>query len=280
MVGGAGAGRHRERHLGRGSEEDAVAVGREALDVGERADQPFTIAVAHHLLAASLRRSSGLDEAVEHADAAVVGFRGLGARWELAGALADRGTVHRLAGRIEEALVDLREAFGLCRELNERALVTPTAAELARTLGLAGDLTAARAVLDDPFSRVAEQESAAGTSLLLAEAAIALAEHGPRGRSGQVHRRPGTHVVGPDRPERASRRRLVDGIAVRRRGGRRARCSRECARYLERNGWRQASESPSSSAPAEPPNGVVETLRAGGAVSPDRFGLSLPRPIR
>jgi len=113
---------------------------------------------------------------VEHANAAVVGFRGLGARWELAGALADRGTIHRLAGRLEEALVDLREAFGLCRELNERALVGPTAAELARTLGLAGDLTAARAVLDDPLSRVAEQEPAAGTSLLLAEATIALAE--------------------------------------------------------------------------------------------------------
>ena len=44
----------------RGSEADAIAVGREALEVAERADQPFTIAVAHQLVAASLRRSMRL----------------------------------------------------------------------------------------------------------------------------------------------------------------------------------------------------------------------------
>ena len=229
---------------GRGNEEDANAVGREALDVGERADQPFTIAVAHHLLAASLRRSSGLDEAVEHADAAVVGFRGLGARWELAAALADRGAIHRLAGRNEEALVDLREAFGLCRELNERALVTPTAAELARTLGLAGDLTAARTVLDDPFSRMAEQEPAAGTSLLLAEAAIALAEHDREvalAKSIAALERTSSGPIVPN--ERAAvvwwTGSLFGAEAV---GGQEA---LEGARdTLERNGWQQALREP------------------------------------
>jgi class 3 adenylate cyclase/tetratricopeptide (TPR) repeat protein len=160
----------------RGSEADAIAVGREALEVSERADQPFTIAVAHQLMAASLRRSMQLDEAARHADAAVLGFRGLGARWELASALADRGAIDRLAGRLDDAVADLGEASVLCRELKERALVTPTAAELARTLVLAGDLVAARTVLDDPFSRIAEHERGPGTSLLLAEATIALAE--------------------------------------------------------------------------------------------------------
>jgi MalT-like TPR region len=229
---------------GWGSEEDAVAVGREALDVGERADQPFTIAVAHHLLAASLRRGWGLDEAVEHADAAVVGFRGLGARWELAGALADRGAVHRLSGGIDEALVDLREAFGLCRELNERALVTPTAAELARTLGLAGDLTAARAVLDDPFSRGAEQEPAAGTSLLLAEAAIALAEHDREvalAKSVAALERTSSDPIVPN--ERAAvvwwTGSLFGAEAV---GGQEALGS--ARETLERNGWRQALGEP------------------------------------
>lgn len=229
---------------GRGSEEDAVVVGREALEVGERADQPFTIAVAHHLLAASLRRRSGLDEAAEHADAAVVGFRELGARWELAGALADRGAVHRLAGRIDEALVDLREAFGLSRELNERALVTPTAAELARTLGLAGDLTAARAVLDDPFSRVAEQEPAAGTSLLLAEAAIALAEHDREvalAKSIAALERTSSDPIVPN--ERAAvvwwTGSLFGAEAV---GGQEA--LGNARETLERNGWRQALGEP------------------------------------
>jgi hypothetical protein len=117
-----------------------------------------------------------LDEAAGHADTAVVAFRGLGARWELASALADRGAIDRLAGRLDDAVTDLEEASVLCRELKDRALVPPTAAELARTLGMAGDLAAARAVLDDPFSRIAELEPGAGTSLLLAEAAIAFAE--------------------------------------------------------------------------------------------------------
>jgi len=160
----------------RGSEAGALVVGREALEVAERGDQPFTIAVAHQLVAASLRRSMQLDEAAGHADTAVVAFRGLGARWELASALADRGAIDRLAGRLDDAVTDLEEASVLCRELKDRALVTPTAAELARTLGMAGDLAAARAVLDDPFSRIAELEPGAGTSLLLAEAAVAFAE--------------------------------------------------------------------------------------------------------
>ncbi|TMK18637.1 MAG: tetratricopeptide repeat protein, partial [Actinobacteria bacterium] len=160
----------------RGSEDDAITVGREALLVGERAEQPFTIAVAHQLVASSLRRSMRLDEAAGHIDTAVVGFRGLGARWELASALADRGAIDRLAGRLDDAVTDLEEASVLCRELKDRALVTPTAAELARTLGMAGDLAAAREVLADPFSRIAEMEPGAGTSLLMAEAAIAFAE--------------------------------------------------------------------------------------------------------
>ncbi len=160
----------------RGSEDDAITVGREALLVGERAEQPFTIAVAHQLMAASLGRAGRLDEASEHADTSVEAFRELGARWELASALGDRGVIGRLAGRLDDAVVDLREALGSCRELKDRALVTPIAAELARTLGRTGDVAAARAVLDDPFSRIAEGEPGAGTSLLLAEAALALTE--------------------------------------------------------------------------------------------------------
>jgi len=127
-------------------------------------------------MAASLGRAGRLDEASEHADTSVEGFRELGARWELASALGDRGVIGRLAGRLDDAVVDLREALGSCRELKDRALVTPIAAELARTLGRTGDVAAARAVLDDPFSRIAEGEPGAGTSLLLAEAALALTE--------------------------------------------------------------------------------------------------------
>ena len=114
----------------RGDEEEALAVGLEALAVGEEANQAFTAAVAHETVAASLRRLLRLDEALEHAEPAIRTFRELGARWELASALGDRGAIHRMAGRFEDAEADLREAFVLCRDLQERALVTWTAAEL------------------------------------------------------------------------------------------------------------------------------------------------------
>jgi hypothetical protein len=44
----------------------------------------------------------------------------------------------------------------LRRDLNERALITWTASELARTLAMQGDVGGARSVLADPFARNAE----------------------------------------------------------------------------------------------------------------------------
>jgi ATP/maltotriose-dependent transcriptional regulator MalT len=117
-----------------------------------------------------------LDEAREHSDAAIRTFRELGARWELAGAIGDRGTIHRLQGGLEAAEEDLREAFRLCRELGERALVTWTASELARLLVVRGDLAGARQVLEDPAARLSAAEPGSGADLLFAEATLALAE--------------------------------------------------------------------------------------------------------
>ena len=86
-----------------GDEEEALAVGLEALAVGQEGGQAFTSAVAHETVAASLRRLMRLEDAQEHADVAVEILRELGARWELAGALSDRGVIHRLGGRMDEA---------------------------------------------------------------------------------------------------------------------------------------------------------------------------------
>jgi class 3 adenylate cyclase/tetratricopeptide (TPR) repeat protein len=157
----------------RGDEEEALAIEREALAIGVDAGQAFTEAIARQTVAASLRRLMRLDEALDHADTAVVSFRELGARWELASSLGDRGAILRLAGRLEEAERDLRESFVLCRDLKERALVTWTASELARTLAMLGDAAAARSILDDPLSRLAEGEPGSSTSLLLAESVLA-----------------------------------------------------------------------------------------------------------
>jgi class 3 adenylate cyclase/tetratricopeptide (TPR) repeat protein len=159
-----------------GREEDALAIALEALSIGEASGQAFTTAVAHQTVAASQRRMMRLDEAFAHADAAVRTLRELGARWELASALGDRGSTLRLMGLLDDAERDLREAFVLCRDLSERALVTWTAAELARTLGARGDTAGARGVLDDPLARLAEGEPGSATALVLAEAATALVE--------------------------------------------------------------------------------------------------------
>jgi hypothetical protein len=151
-------------------------LGVEALAIAERAGQPFSAGIAHQLLAASCRRSLRLEQGASHADAAIRIFRELGARWELASSLGDRGATHRIARRLDAAELDLREAFVLCRDLKERSLITWTASELARTLAAQGDVGGARGVLADPLARIAEGEPGGATALALAEAVTALAE--------------------------------------------------------------------------------------------------------
>ena len=65
-------------------------------------------------------------------------FRELGARWELASALGDRGNVARIDGRLDDAASDLREALANCRELGEQNLITWTAGTLGQVELLRG----------------------------------------------------------------------------------------------------------------------------------------------
>jgi class 3 adenylate cyclase/tetratricopeptide (TPR) repeat protein len=227
-----------------GPEERARAIGQEALAIAERAGQPFSAGVAHQLLAASCRRSMRSTEALAHADAAVRIFRELGARWELASSLGDRGAIHRVAGRLDAAELDLREAFVLCRDLKERSLVTWTASELARTLAAQGDASGARGVLADPLARIAEGEPGGATALALAEAATALAEGdrpGARTRSLEALAAESAAPVVPNThaavvwwtgslfgPEAAGGQRAVD----------------DAKETLQRNGWSQALREP------------------------------------
>jgi tetratricopeptide (TPR) repeat protein len=232
-----------------GRESDALELGREALAVGEAANQPFSIAIAHQVVGTSLRRLLELDDALEHADASVVGLRELGARWELASALADRGTIHRLRGSLDDAAADLREALVLCRELNDRALVSPTAAELGRTLAAAGDVAGARSVLEDPLSRSAEDLPWAAAALLRAEAATSLAE-GDRqaalGTSLEALRRSSVEPVAPN-PHAAARWWVGSLFGSSEAGGEDV--VSEAQGTLERNGWRQALREPDEASP-------------------------------
>lgn len=163
-----------------GREGECLKLGEDALALGNEIGDPFTVAVAHQYIGNSLRRMARLDEALPHFNDSVKGFREMDARWEIASALGDRGTVHRLSGRFEHAETDLREALTLCRELNERVLITWTASELVRILLARGALEEARKILADPSARqAADADPQAQGSILLAEALLALAEGDP-----------------------------------------------------------------------------------------------------
>jgi tetratricopeptide (TPR) repeat protein len=158
-----------------GDEVDALALAEEGLEIGRGSDQEFAIATAEEKVALALRHMLRLDEALEHSEAAIRTYRDLGARWELAGAIGDRGVTYRLSGRLEDAEAELREAFGLCRGLKERGLVTWTAAELMKIQVLRGDLSAAIITMEDPASRLAELEPDSFTALLVSQTVLALA---------------------------------------------------------------------------------------------------------
>jgi class 3 adenylate cyclase/tetratricopeptide (TPR) repeat protein len=228
----------------RGDEQEALALAMEALRLGRDSGQSFTSAVAAENVAASQRRMMLLDDALAHADEAVTALRELGARWELAAALGDRGSIHRVAGRLEEAERDLREAFVLCRDLSERALVTWTAAELARTLAARADTAAARGALDDPVARIAEGEPGSASALLVAESVIGLVE-----RDLPTARAKAEAAVGVERGPRGTPNTLAATIwwagslfGPASAGGE-AEVERARER-LERNGWRQALVEP------------------------------------
>jgi tetratricopeptide (TPR) repeat protein len=155
-------------------EEASLALAAQGLAIAETTRDRFSIATARESVAGALRRLGRFDEALGHADAAVEGFRDLGARWELASTLVTRGIVHRLSGRVDDALRDLREAYRLCRELQDRSFVRWAAEWLARTLADAGDPSQARRVLAETAALDGEEGSdwraPADAEILLVEA--------------------------------------------------------------------------------------------------------------
>jgi len=156
-----------------GDEEECLALAREALAIGERTGDAFTVAVAKESLGNSLRRMWRLEEARPMLDDAARGFRELRARWELASSLTSRGVLRRLMGELPGAEADLREALRMIlRELKERSLVGWTASQLAVVLLARDEVEAAREVLDD----AAVQAGAEPLDVLAARSLLALAE--------------------------------------------------------------------------------------------------------
>ena len=76
-------------------------------------------------------------------DRGIAIFEELGARWELADALAERGISKRELGRLDEAETDLRLAIRISEELGERQLAGWTWRALAQVAERRGDQAAA-----------------------------------------------------------------------------------------------------------------------------------------
>ncbi len=159
-----------------GDQEESLALSSESLAIAESSGDRFSVGVARESVGNDLRRLGRPDEALPHLDAAVDAFRQMGARWELASALTSRGILHRVAGRIDQAVKDLREAYRLCRELKERGIVTWTASQYAMALVRAGELQAAREVLEETSAVVDTQGPSSVDWLMEAEVEILLAE--------------------------------------------------------------------------------------------------------
>ena len=159
-----------------GDEERALSLASEGLAIAEASGDRFSVGVARQGVGDALRRLWRLDEAKPHLDGAVDAMRELGARWELASMLTSRGILHRLSGRPEDAVKDLREAFRLCRDLKERSIVMWTANALAEASVDAGDLNTAREVLGEAAAIATSEGPASFDRLTDAEVLILLAE--------------------------------------------------------------------------------------------------------
>jgi len=157
-----------------GDQAECLALGQQALAIGREKKDPFTVAVAQENVGNSLRRMWRLDEALEATDEAVRIFRDLDARWELASALGDRGSIHRLSGRLPQAEADYREALDLCRKLGERSLVAWTASRVVAVLLARGDREGALRILEEPEAHVKSGALETRISLLWAELVLAL----------------------------------------------------------------------------------------------------------
>ncbi len=170
-----------------GDEAESLSLASQGLAIAEGTRDRFSIATARDQVAAALRRTGRLDEGLGHADAAIESLRELGAKWELASGLTSRGVLHGLAGRPDDALRDLREAYRICRELKTQSMLTWTAGALAKVFAQTGDVARARQVLEETDA-IATIDGRPMTRdwLLEAEAEILLAEGDREGALGKA----------------------------------------------------------------------------------------------
>jgi tetratricopeptide (TPR) repeat protein len=202
----------------------------EALAIGRKNNDPFTIAVTEQALANAVAASGDVPGALPHIEASVAAFRELGAQWETASAMGDAGEILRMAGRPRDAEQILREAVGILKKLGDRQLIGFVAPELALALRAQGRRDEAHAVIDEAAAIVdLDHETAAQRAKALlaydagdlagARAAVArfidIQSQGvrPNGYARAVwfaNRLLGPEAAGGEQTVREARKRLMD----------------------------------------------------------------------
>ncbi|MFN2545156.1 MAG: AAA family ATPase [Actinomycetota bacterium] len=164
---------------GAADEPEVIRLGEEALAVARELDDPFTIAVAEERVGTSRRKMLELDTAFARIDDAVRILEDLGARWEYASVLGERGHIRKLQGRHDDAVRDLRSSLAVVRELNDRVLVAWVVKELFHALLEAGDREGARKLFAECETEL-EAEEPGSRSIPLQMAAVAALLDGDR----------------------------------------------------------------------------------------------------
>ena len=142
-------------HESLGDAEGAEGYIDEAETAADAMDDQFSVAVTTTQRGRLFEDAGRNEESVACFDRAIDIFADLGARWELADALAERGIANREMGNLDEAERDLGQAVRLSEELGERQLAGWTWRALARVAEGRGD----RAEAAERFRRAEEEEA-------------------------------------------------------------------------------------------------------------------------
>lgn len=243
-----------------GTEEEVLEMAQRALAIGRETGDAFIVGIAQETAGNALFKLGRPDEAFAAQDEAVRIFRELGARWELASALGDRASVHRVCDRLHEAQLDLREALTICRELGELNLVTWTTTALGTVALFDGDRRGADQLADEAAAGMPESDPGEEASILSLRILLALA-------GGEVERarEMAIQLLALDRdpywPNAVASRiwwvgRLLNEDLV---GGQELEAARN---RLEHAGWRSALEDPDRARAALDRIGSAETVDA------------------
>jgi tetratricopeptide (TPR) repeat protein len=119
--------------------EAALRLSEEASAMAESMGDGFSIAITAVQRARVLDDLGRSEESLPCIDSAIATFDELGARWEYADAMAERGIILRELGRLDAAEEDLRAATRISEELGELQLASWTWRALSRVSELRGD---------------------------------------------------------------------------------------------------------------------------------------------